>query len=268
MPITPESILAGMQPFIPFGKGSQTSEGAGTIHSLWKAGGGPPAGVNPPLFSSGSSYVPTKATTGALGPYSNPATGNAYPGHCWVWGLTPGMLVLYDRVWACSGFATNTTNLQTVVGQSDAGGGRYATFEGIELWLEVYTAPGATGATWTITYTNLNNVSGRTAQYAHPANAESVGQMMPLALQNGDAGVRSVQSLQCSVSSGTAGDIGITLVKKLCAIPIRTDGQDRDALGLGLERIPDDACIAMQVGCSTTNTGLIQGQFKFTHVVP
>lgn len=268
MAITPETILAGMQPFIPFGKGSQTAEGAGTIHSLWKAGGGPPAGANPPLFSAGSGYVPTKDTLGAAGPYSNPATGNAYLGQCWVWGATPGMLIFYDRAWACSGFATNVTTLQSVTTPGDAGGGRYSTFDGIELWLEVYTAPGATGATWTVIYTNMSDVGGRTATYTHPANAESVGQMMPLALQNGDTGVRSVQSLQCSVSSGTAGSIGITLLKKIAAIPLRTDGATLDAFGLGLERVPDDACLAMQVGCSTTNTGLVQGQFKFAHVVP
>ncbi len=591
-----------MQPFMPLGKGSQTSEGAGTIHSLWKAGGFPSTGANPPVFSS-SGYVPTKATAGAF-PFTNPASGNSYFGHLWCWGATAGMLLFYDRVWACSGFSTTSTSLQTIANQSDAG--RYSTFEGIELWLEVYTAPGATGATWTITYcvddetecltrrgwtkeadlretdqilawdaeqyltkwetprevfrksdyddevcvfpglgglittpnhrwpvvrdvdrdkdtsekrivvresrdmgrsghiprgslhqapekaiysdafvslcawyftegsrhqtgngitvcqservnaenvasiraallelgardtagvplvgnqytgrrrreglwfreyikeesgcvawnitgtsvdeitscvvgsekvprpeflcaltddqlrlfvetsvsgdgteerglffqhskarmdafmmaatlagwapsidasgttcalrmkqgrgsgrtgvskivnlqgwhsgtvwcpvtesgfwvarrngkvfitgnTNQAGTTGKTATYTHPANAETVGQMMPVALANGDTGVRSVQSLQCSVSSGTAGDIGITLLRRLAVIPIRVEGTRQNAFDLGLERVLDDACIAMQVGCSATNTGFLQGGFKLTQVVP
>lgn len=264
MTISPETILAGMQPFIPFGKGSQTSAGAGFLHSLWKAGGGPSPGANPPAFNT-SGYVPTKDTAGAF-PVTNPASGNAYPGVIWCWGATPGMLIFYDRVWACSGFSTVSTSLQTITNQSDAG--RYSTFDGIEPWLEIYTQTGTTAATWTVTYTNQSNVGSHTATYAHPASAEIVGKMIPLALQSGDNGVRSVQSFQCSVSSGTAGDVGITLLRKLCAIPIRAEGMTMDAFQLGLERRLDDACVAMQVGCSTTTTGLVQGQIKFTHAVP
>jgi hypothetical protein len=265
MAITPETILAGMQPFVTFGKGSQTAEGAGLLHSLWKAGGMPAPGANPPAFNAGSGYVPTKATQGAL-PFNNPASGNMYAAHMWAFGPTTGMLMLYDRVWACSGFSTVSTSLQSITTPGDAG--RYSTFENIELWLEVYTAPGATGATWTVTYTNQSNTSGRTATYTHPANAEAVGQMMPLALQAGDTGVRSVQSLQCSVSSGTAGDVGITLLKRIAAIPVQPGGMTLDALQLGFERVLDDACLAFQVGCSGTSTGLIMGNVKLSHVTP
>lgn len=265
MAITPESILAGMQVFIPFGKGSQTSAGAGFLHSLWKAGGGPSPGANPPAFTAGSGYVPTRTTTGAM-PTTNPASGNAYPGHIWCWGATPGMLILYDRVWACSGFSTVSTSLQSITTPGDAG--RYTNYEGVEAWLEVYTQTGATAATWTLTYTNQANTGSRTATYAHPASAEIVGKMIPLALQSGDTGVRSVQSFQCSVSSGVAGDVGITLVRKICAIPIKTEGDSKNAFDLGMERILDDACLAWQIGCSATSTGLVQGQFKATHATP
>lgn len=265
MPITPETILAGMRPRWPFGTGSQTSEGLGTMHSLWKAGGFPTAGANPPLFSAGSGYVPTNATQGAF-PLTNPASGNAYFSRLDVAGATNGQLIIYDRVWACSGFATNTTSLQSITTPGDVG--RYSTFEGIELWLEVYSAPGATGATWTIGYSNQANTSGRSAVYAHPANAESVGQMMPVAFQAGDVGVRSPTSFQCSVSSGTAGDIGLTLLRRVATIPIRADGVALDAFDLGLDRVLDDACLAMLVFCTATNTGLITGSFNVSHVVP
>ncbi len=265
MAINPATILAGMQPRWPFGKGSQTSEGIGTMHSLWKAGGFPAAGANPPAFNAGSGYVPTKDTQGAF-PFSNPASGNSYFGGMDVAGATNGQLIVYDRLWACSGLSTNTTSAQSITTPGDVG--RYATFEGIELWLEVYTAPGATGANWTIGYTNSANTSGRSAVYVHPANAESVGQMMPVAFQAGDAGVRSVQSFTCSVASGTAGDVGITCLRRIATIPLRADGTDRDAFQLRLERILDNACLAMLVFCTATNTGLLTGSFNITQVDP
>ena len=47
-------------------KAAWSGEGAGTFFSLWKIIGEPVAGANPPAFSAGSGYVPTKATAGAL----------------------------------------------------------------------------------------------------------------------------------------------------------------------------------------------------------
>jgi hypothetical protein len=265
VPVTAPAILAGMQLAWTLSKATQTSEGAGTLHSLWKAAGTPGAGSNPPLFSAGSGYVPTRTTAGAL-PFTNPATGNAYLACLDVWGPTTGALVLYDRLWACSGLGTVVTTAQSITTPGDAG--RSVTYDGVEAFLEVYTAPGATGANWTVTYTNAANASGRTSVYAHPANAETVGQMIPLALQAGDTGVRSVQSFQASVSSGTAGDIGITLARRIATIPITVGGNFRDAFSLGLPRVPNDACIAAMVLCSTTSTGAIMATGAFSHVIP
>lgn len=44
-------------------KASQTAEGAGTWHSLWRAAGNPGAGSMPP---SGNGQVPTRLTAGAI----------------------------------------------------------------------------------------------------------------------------------------------------------------------------------------------------------
>jgi hypothetical protein len=73
--------------------------------------------------------------------------------------------------------------------------------------------------------------------------------------------VRAVASFTASVSSGTAGDIGITLVRRIAEIPLMLANvaQAFDAFSLGLPRIYDGSCLALMVQCSTTNTGLIQG---------
>jgi len=256
-------LIAGMLAPYPIFKPSATSEGTGTWHSLWKVAGAPEAGANPPLFSAGSGYVPNNTTLGCL-PFTNPVGGNTHLAKSAIAGGTVGTLIVYDRLWACSGFGTVITTAQNVTTPGttpsrDRNGA--ALGAGVELWGEVYTAPGATAATWTVSYTDQDGNTGQSATYAHPANAESVGQMFRFNLAAGDTGVRAVASFTASVSSGTAGDIGITLVRRIAEIPIMVANvaQLFDAVALGLPRIYDSSCLALMVQCSTTNTGPIQG---------
>lgn len=253
------AALAGAQHF-EINKASATTEGAGTWQSLWKTAGYPPAGSNPPAYTAGSGYVPTKATVGAL-PWVGPDVGEStYLGLVTATFATAGALILYDRLWACSGFSTTVTTAQNVTtpGTVDRPN---TTGEGVEIWGEIYTAPGATGATWTVSYTNSAGTSGRSATYTHPANAETVGQLVRFTLQAGDTGVQSVQSLTCSVSSGTAGDVGITLLRRLAILPgpIINVGVAADFFALGGADVYDDSCIALMVQCTTTNSGQILG---------
>lgn len=249
-------------------KQSATSEGGGTWHSLWKQGDWPAAGANPPNTTAGSGYQMTDATTGGW-PFTNAGAGfTKRLLQAVASGGTAGTLILYDRLWACSGFVTNTTSAQNIttpgsIPARDQNGA--ALGDGVEPWFEVYTAPGATGATWTLALVNQAG-SNVNATYTHPANAESVGQMMPLVLPAGTTGVRGLQAtgaLTCSVSSGTAGDIGVTLMRRLAEVPLTVSNATAvlDAISLGMPRIWDDSCLAMMVRCTATNTGLIQGNF-------
>ena len=148
MAITMDALLAAL-PAAEYDifKASQTSEGAGTFHSLWKAAGRPAAGATPPAFGSGSGYVPTRATVGAIG-QANPV-GNRYLANVNLSASVVGSLIIYDRLWTCSGFGTVVTTAQNVVSGGSLPAGRTPNGAAdVELWLEVYTAPGATGATW------------------------------------------------------------------------------------------------------------------------
>lgn len=241
-------------------KASVTTEGAGTWHSLFRVAGQPAAGSTPPAFSAGTGYVPTSATAGAI-PFTNPSGGNAaFLAKFMATLSAAGIAILYDRLWHCSGLVTNSITAQNIttpgsLTRPNANG------DDVELWGEVYTAPGATGATWTVSYTNQDGTSGRTATYTHPANAETVGQMLPFTLQAGDTGVRSVQSFTCSVSSGTAGSIGLTLLRRLAEIPVpvANTGGVLDGFALGLPQVYNDACLCVMLLCSGTTSGVFQG---------
>lgn len=258
---TLDGIVAGMLAPFQFYKASQTAEGAGTWHSLWKAAGLPGAGATPPAATAGSGYVPDDTTAGAF-PFTNPVSGKSYLARLAASCATVGTLVLYDRLWHCSGFGTVSTLAQNITTPGNAG--RVTDYKGVELWGEVYTAPGATGATWTVSYTDQDNNSGASASYTHPANAESVGQMFPFTLAAGDNGVKSVASFTASVSSGTAGDIGLTLMRRLAEIPLTVANVAAvlDAVAAGFPEVPNDACLALMIQCSTTNTGALLGSLN------
>ena len=271
MAITDESTLIAAAKAVTgarlFLKASAVSEGVGTFHSTWKLTGQPTAGINPPLFSVATSKIPTKATAGAF-----PFVNSAIDGERALIKMSPvmataGMFIAYDRLWACSGFGTVITTAQAVNTPENLPVGRDPNF-GVDVlpFLEVYTAPGATTATWTITGVDANGNAGRTWVYTHPANAESIGQMM-IALPGGaspstTAGIRQVTSFTCSASSGTAGDVGITLARIMspAGSPIAGQGPVLDALLTGLPTVYNDSCISAMVLCSTTATGLILGE--------
>jgi hypothetical protein len=234
-------------------KATQTAEGAGTYHSLWKAAGFPAAGATPP---TGDGAVPTNATTGAIPLVAPGGSRKLFLGLLSLQGGTAGRFTVYDRLWHNSGFSMNITTLQSIatpptLTRPDALGA------GVELWGEVYTAGGATGSTYTAIYTNQDGTGSRSATYVQPANALSVGQMVPFDLQAGDTGVRTVASLQLSVATGVAGDFGLVLLRPVASLALQTANieQFRDFFQLGGPKIDTGACLAIQVLCSTTNTG-------------
>ena len=248
-----------------FSKASAASEGAGAFHSLWKVAGTPGAGASPPAFGAGSGYVPTKATTGAHAFNNAAADGNNAAVFFSAFGGVANFIFCYDRLWACSGFSTVSTSAQNVTTPGNLPTGRDPNNGAdVEPWIEIYTAPGATAATWTLTGTDALGNTGRTWTYAHPANAETVGQMAPFAPGGASPaavnGIRQVTSLTCSISSGTAGDVGVTLLRRIATAAYISGSVDsRDALRLGMPPVFNDSCIALAVLCTSGNTGVVMG---------
>ena len=176
---------------------------------------------------------------------------------------TAGTIHLYDRVWSCSAMVGNVATAQTVVSfptltRPDANG------NGLEIWIECYTATGSTASNVTVQYTNSAGVSGRnTVSTAHitsmPAN-----RMYQVPLQSGDTGVKSIQSVTLSVSTGTAGSFGVSLMRRLSSISsvVPNVGQTMDFTQLGLPQIYDNAALTFVNQGTTTSSGIIMGAFN------
>ena len=244
---------------IDFYRLSLTAEAVPSFHSLWKGTGNPAAGANPPAYTAGSGYIPTRTTLGGL-QQLDAVSGDNKLLQMSMSCSTAGKLILYDRVWACSGLTTAGTNPTTLNVTTPGNITRPADWLGLQIWGEVYTAPGATGSVWTVAYVDSAD-GAQTAPYTHPANAETAGQMFRFVQASPELGVKSITSLTTTVSSGTAGNIGITVLKKLAEFPctLINTGDSLDAFFLGMPTIPADACVAAMVVDSTTNTGIWSG---------
>lgn len=266
---------------LDIGKASIATEGVGTWSSLWKANGQPAAGATAAVFSGAvNSQICTRATAGALVGWSNPAGGNA----CYLAGMQAENTIacainLYDRLWACSGFVTNTaTTAQSVTNPSDIPArdeNGAALGVGVEPWIEVYSAPGATGATWTLTGTDEAGNTNRTWTYTHPANAETVGQMAPCfpggASPAAGNGMRRLVSFTTSALTGSAGDIGVTLMRRLCTIPITTAGLATvlDFASTGLPEVFTDSCLFLtMLNVTGAVTSIPLGNAKIVEMTP
>ena len=249
-----DQLLAASNQLKSFGKVSMTAKAAGTFQSLWQAAGLPAAGAAP---TSAAGAAPTSATVGAI-PFVNPASGLSYLSKIGNSQQTIGTLILYDRLVHTATLNGTLATAQTVNSTPLT---RYTTGEDVELFLEVYAATGATASNVTISYTNSAGVAGRTTPAIAMQVTPVAGQMLPIPLQAGDTGIRSVQSVTLSASTATAGNFGITLVKRIAEIPITVAGTGvvLDPFALGFPQIENNACLSMMVVTSTTSTGFVTG---------
>lgn len=162
-----------------------------------------------------------------------------------------GAILLCDRLSHQGGLVgnlatTQTTNLPT------AALPRYTTGVGVHAGLIIQTAIGATGTTFTVSYTNQAGTAGRTSKPSQIGTSVRRGAwiFIPITLADGDTGVRSVESVTLAATTGTAGDIGVVLYKPLFLFPSWTVYEDVtywDTIKAGklIEILPDAALMTI-----------------------
>jgi hypothetical protein len=139
-----------------------------------------------------------------------------------------------------------TTNLPT------AALTRHTTGEGVMAGIVIYTIIGTTATTVTISYTNSAGVSGRTSTATTFGGGfyREVGVLLPIPLQAGDTGIRSIESVTVTATTGTAGNFGVCMFKPLAMISLEsaTGAMPLDSVSTGciinsLCEIHPDACL-------------------------
>lgn len=256
--------LANNSQLFVVNKASIANATAGVFHSLFRATGTPAQGAIP-----STAAVCNRTLTGAF-QFTNPGSGiGSYIGRAFiVSGNTATDIQLHDRLAHMGGLNGTLTTAQTaavdVSGSTDNMALRRGAsdYSDVQWWLEWYTDTGATAVTATVTYTNAANTSGRTTTVALGATTRA-SRMLSIIGQSGEF-IRSVQSVQLSASTLTAGNFGVTATRALTSVSLglANAGSVYDWALLGLPRVHDDACLALVTLPGTTSTGTLVGTAK------
>ena len=243
-----------------FYKPSISNRTAGDLASLFKSNGFPSAGVNPTTASYCDSSL-----VGSW-PMPNPGTLQQYIAKMTASSSVIGQLILMDRLAHMGGLVGNIATAQTVnldIVTPAAQGRCGADGKGVLWCLEWYTDTGATAVTATITYTNQDNVTGRTTTVALAATRRA-SLLLPILPNSSDLRIKSIQSVQLSATTGTAGNFGVTAMTRQVEVPMPIVGVGTvlDYAQTGLEKISQYSCLFLALVCGSTSTGNILGSFE------
>lgn len=241
--------------------------------SLWGQGTYPSAGSFGGAVA-GTWTAQDDTTTGALA-FTNPTGPDTL--HLMLADCTPtlanaGTLMIYDRLGQIEYLPLQDGSLPEVTAISSDFTARLAAGEGAMIIAEITTSVAAVGAVFQITsYTNQAGTTLRASEaITCTAVASAAVGRFPytgkwfIGLQSGDTGVRSIEEVTLTASSGTAGaKMNIVACRPLAFIPMITAGVqvERDmVLSLpSLPRIRDDACIAFAALPISTSATVFNG---------
>lgn len=267
------NALANNSSRLVIDKASIANAAAGQFHSLWRATGQPGQGAIPTAAA-----VCNSALVGGFNFSQQSAPNASYIGYleavCQYNAVT---LEVHDRLMHMGGLnGTLTTaqavnlNLNGVTADNMANRIGDANYSDVQWWLEWYTDTGATAATATVNVTYNDGTTGnltgialaatRRASFMQPLNG-----LIPAAA----AGkyIRAVNSVTLSVSTGTAGNFGVTATRPRVSLasPLANIKWSADWAALPVSEVPNGSCLFLVQIAGATATGTVRGGGKIAH---
>ena len=261
-----------------------TAHTAGLWYSLFRGGGNPPADT---ILGTGTNLAfqaLTDATTSATGiPHGGNVSGFKHlvsaAAQTAAATTAPCVLMLVDLLGFYPITTVTTTGAQTL--NNTVTLPRYTDGAGVQAFLTPSTVMGAATPNLSIGYTNSAGTAARATPATLPigntaAAVTSIvysgtgsGKFGPfIPLQAGDAGIRSVQSVNLSASY-VSGVLNLVLCRPLLTLPITTLGvtAERDLVNqfMSMPKIFDGACLAwlMLAGAATPVGSPLSGHLEF-----
>jgi len=258
---TLDGVIAGFQAPRVFSKASSPTMLAGRWYSTWSQAGVPGAGVYDTTLN-GVTLSSTSAMVNGQIPHVDPGSGNAYLARFALFAPQHGVYLLCDRLWHNGGLSATSTSAQSITSPPwparDLNGGTNG--HGVFLAVEISATTGTGTPTITIDYTNSAGTASRTGTNTWPTISNTQPPMMfPISLQDGDNGVRSVQSLTLSATwvSGTMNIVAYRPLARL-DIPNAAGVASVSFLSEGLPRLYNGVVpYAMHMGVQTIATTMI-----------
>jgi len=246
---------------------------AGQYHSLWRATGQPGQGAIPTAAA-----VCNSALLGGFRYTQQTAPATSYIGYLEAACSTSSVtLELHDRLIHRGGLVGNVATAQTagvdlngVTADNMAERIGDVNFSDVQWFLEWYADTGATVATATVNVTyndgttgNLTGVSlaaTRRASFMQPLNG-----LIPGAASG--KFIRAVNTVTLSVSTGTAGNFGVTATRPRSSLlcPVANLKWSADWAALPVSEIPNSSCLFLIEIAGASSTGIVRGGGKIAH---
>lgn len=268
------SALGNNSSRVVIDKASIASAVAGQFHSQWRATGQPGQGAIPTTAA-----VCDNTLTGAMGFSQQTAPATSYIAYLEaVCSNSAVTLELHDRLMHIGGLVGNvataqtaTLDLPTNLGTSNLtnriGDSNYSD---VQWWLEWYTDTGATVCTATVNVTYNDTTTGNlTAVSLAATRRASFLQPLNGLIPGADSGkyIAKVNSVTLSVTTGTAGNFGVTATRPRASLfcPLLNNKWSADWAGLPLGEVPNSACLMLLQIAGSTSTGTVRGSGKLAH---
>jgi len=250
-----------------FDKASISNAVAGRFYSLWRANGQPGQGAIP-----AAAALCNKDLLGAL-PLVNqtpPATNYL----AWVdvaTGNATSTLEIHDRLCHQGGLSgtiasptAQTTNLPLTLAGVPTERIGAEDHSQLQWWLEWYADTGSTAVSATVNVTYSDDSSSNVVvPLAATSRASGLYQILPFAA--GKSGIKAVNSVTLSATTGTAGNFGVTCTRYRAGLftVVANKAEVFDWASLALPEIANDSCLALLQLCTTTTTGISKGVVRF-----
>ena len=263
-----DGVVAGIQAPRFFSKGTTPTVLAGRWTSSWSMAGIPGAGAYDTTLN-GVALSSTSANVNGQLPHTDPGAGSAYLHRCQLFVTNQSQYLLCDRLWHNGGISAISIFQQDITSPTwparDQTGGTDGI--GVMIALEISATMGAGTPTITVGYTNSAGTSGRTGTNVWTVIANvPPPYVFPISLQDGDKGVRSVQSITLS-SSFISGTCNLVAYRILAAFntPAASSLSTVNALTGGLPILYNGVVpYFMSQGVTTIGT-VIAGSYQEVH---
>lgn len=255
----------------PLLKNWPANKAAGQIMTTWLMAGCPGAGSVPASGMAGA--VCDDNTPGAIQLWTPTGTLYLNGGAAGVQSGTSrgGMALIVDRLWEQSGIVVTTTTAQTInsVALPARDEDMATDGDGVYMALDVSTVTGNAGAVTNMTasYTNSVGTAGRTARVASFPITATAGTSAIFALDDGDQGVRSIQSITLGTSL-VSGVVNLKMFRILGVLGVDNWGVGGGPLGglsMGLPKLggpSTQSCIEVMIVPATAAIGTVFGQLN------
>ena len=198
-------------------------EAAGQYYCFAKDAGAPGAwSPGTPGINGRNTDGTTAADLGCI-TVGNPSSGAWYIRDFNIAASQVGQFILADVLWVNTGLVVTTTTAQAITQPTLPLRDNLGTSNGFGIGAGILVTTATTNAAAianiTLSYTNSEGVSGRTATISsYPATAV-IGTFVPFQLAQGDVGIRSIQSITLGTTL-TVGAISLIAFNFLATVPV------------------------------------------------